>query len=51
MYSSTICCEQLITSLCLAFWKMGMEVDAEIGTGVDQEAYLCVLIRTIEVAG
>ena len=50
MYSSAICCKQLITSLCPAFWKMGMGIDAEIGAGVNQEAYLCVLIHPKEAA-
>ena len=51
MYSSAISCEQLVTSLCWAFSKMGMGVDAEIVAGFDQEAHLCEPICHIGVAG
>jgi len=46
MYNSAIWCEQLITTLCPAFSKMATGVDAEIGTGCNQEAHLRELIVT-----
>ena len=51
VYSSAICCEQLITRPCPAFSKTGTGVDAKIGAGVDQETHLCEPIRHIEAAG
>jgi len=51
MYNSAICCEQLITTLCPAFSKMAMGLDAKIGTGFNQEAHLRELIHHIEAAG
>jgi hypothetical protein len=51
MYNSAICFEQLITTLCPAFSKMAMGLDAKIGTGFNQEAHLRELIHHIEAAG